>query len=51
MVYSLMEMMDEDILKISFAANADGGVTVKGSYVCRVSTGKVSDLQYTQELK
>lgn len=50
-VYSLMEMMDEDILKISFAANADGGVTVKGSYVCRVSTGKVSDLQYTQELK
>lgn len=49
-VYSLMEISDTNLLKIGFAANAEGGITVQGSYSYNVSTGKTSNFQYTQEL-
>ncbi len=48
-VYSLMEMADDDTLSVSFAAEADGGLTVKGSYQYVISTGRTKNLEYSQD--
>lgn len=50
-VYSLMEIRDNGALKIGFAANAKGEIIVRGSYLCNISNGKNSNLQFTQELE
>lgn len=46
-VYSL-QSRKEDTLKISFAADADGGKTVKGSYEYQVENKRVKNLSFSQ---
>ena len=46
-VYSL-QSRKEDTLKISFAADADGGKTVKGSYEYQVDDKRVKNLSFSQ---
>lgn len=48
-VYSMMEIQDNNVLKIGFAANTEGDMAVRGSYLHNVSTGRNSDLQFSQE--
>ena len=48
-VYGLMEMKEDDMLKISYAANADKEMTVRGSFQYNIRTKKASDLQYSQD--
>ena len=46
-VYSLQEM-EGDTLKIGFAADTSGGITVNGTYKYNVETKVISDLSYSQ---
>lgn len=46
-VYTLLEQNGE-MLTISFAANADGNLTVRGSYNYNVDTKETSNLQFSQ---
>lgn len=46
-LYSL-QSHNKDILTISFAADADGGVTVRGSYQYHMEDGRISDLSFSQ---
>lgn len=39
---------DKEILTISFAANADGGITVRGSYQYHMKDGGITNLSYSQ---
>ena len=48
-VYSLMEMDDNETLKINFAASAKDDVAVKGTYVYNLSSGEETSLQYSRE--
>lgn len=48
-VYSLLEIQEDDVLKVNFAASAKDDVTVKGSYLYRLSTQKINSLQYSRE--
>ena len=48
-VYSLMEIADNDTLKINFAASAEDNVAVKGTYLYSLSSGEVTSLQYSRE--
>lgn len=48
-IYSLMEISGEDTLKINFAASAEAEVTVRGTYLYRLSKEKAYSLQYTRE--
>ena len=48
-VYSLLEIQEDDVLKVNFAASAKEDVTVKGSYLYRLSTQKINSLQYSRE--
>ena len=48
-VYSLMEIVDNDTLKINFAASAEDNVAVKGTYLYSLSSGEVTSLQYSRE--
>lgn len=50
-VYSLMEITEEDTLKINFAASAQGGVTVRGTYLYDMSDKRANSLQYTREIE
>lgn len=47
-VYSL-QSHNKDILTVSFAANADGGVTVRGSYQYHMDTGGITNLSFSQD--
>lgn len=48
-LYSL-QSHDKDILTVSFAANADGGVTVRGSYRYHMDDGGITDLSFSQSV-
>ena len=48
-VYSLLEITGDDILKVNFAASAKDDISVKGTYQYRLSTGNVTSLQYSRE--
>lgn len=48
-VYSLMEITGDDVLKVNFAASAKDDISVKGTYQYRLSTGNVTSLQYSRE--
>lgn len=48
-VYSLMEIDDNDTLKINFAASAKDDVAVKGTYLYSLSSGEETSLQYSCE--
>ena len=48
-VYSLMEITGDDVLKVNFAASAKDEISVKGTYQYRLSTGNVTSLQYSRE--
>ena len=43
-VYSLMEITGDDVLKVNF-----DDISVKGTYQYRLSTGNVTSLQYSRE--
>lgn len=49
-LYSL-QSHNKDILTISFAANADDGITVRGSYRYHMEDGRISDLSFSQNTK
>lgn len=46
-VYTLLEQ-NQQMLTISFAANADGNLTVRGSYNYNLDTKETSNLQFSQ---
>lgn len=46
-VYSL-QSRKEDTLKISFAADADGGKTIRGSYEYQVKDKRIKNLSFSQ---
>lgn len=48
-VYSLMEIDQDDVLKINFAASAKDDVAVKGTYRYSLSSGEETSLQYSRE--
>lgn len=48
-VYSLMEIDDNDKLKVNFAASAKDDVAVKGTYLYSLSSGEETSLQYSRE--
>ena len=48
-VYSLMEIDDNDTLKVNFAASAKDDVAVKGTYLYSLSSGEETSLQYSRE--
>lgn len=50
-VYSLMEIAGGDILKINFAASAQEGITVRGTYLYDMSAKRANSLQYTREIE
>lgn len=49
-VYNLLEQ-DQGVLKISFAANADGGVTVNGNYRYHMEDETTTDLSFIQSVE
>lgn len=49
-VYHLSEIVENDVLKISFAANADHDRIVRGSYLYQISNNKAYNFQYEREL-
>lgn len=46
-VYGL-QSIEDDVLHISFAANADGGLTVSGTYQYHLEDQRMSDLSFSQ---
>ena len=50
-VYSIIEMQDEDNIIIGFAADAGDGILIAGRYDYVISTGEISNLTYTRELE
>ncbi|WP_455056518.1 M56 family metallopeptidase [Jutongia sp.] len=48
-VYSLMEITGDDVLKVNFAASAKDDISVKGTYQYHLPTGNVTSLQYSRE--
>lgn len=49
-VYRLMDITGEDTLKVTFAATAEEGVTVQGTFLYKLSTREMSGLQFTRNL-
>lgn len=49
-VYNLLEL-NQGILKISFAANADGGVMVSGNYRYHIDDETTTDLSFAQSVE
>ncbi len=50
-VYSLMDITGDDTLKVNFAANADGGVTVQGTFLYKMSAKETSGLQFSRNVE
>lgn len=46
-IYSLLSI-EEDVLNINFAANADNGITVRGSYKYHLADKGMTDLSFSQ---